>query len=373
MSATTLSGARAPLYVGAQVAQQPLRTAWLRLFVVPIAIGLTQAPWWWEVVTPWGQRGPLAVVAAVPVLALLAGWRTLRSEPLGRQIHDRQLDMILCVLITVMAAGLLLLAPGGRSLEAAGASCLTAAAIVVAAWGSRTLWQLRWPILLLLLTWVEPWAQLDHRLSAPVARLAVEAGRIASPALVAETTTAGGWRLTSPSSSGWVLDPTAGGGVLLMVFVGLLCGIAWACCCRGRLGPLGAVGLGTASGLVVAGTEWLVCILWAARGSQAAVDAWASGLVHLWALLIVVLLIGIAAIPRFLLGRSRRRRSRSAQKPTTRVAGRLTKAVPQAGRATYAVCAVSAVLTVLTARATSSSTFEIVSRTIAAAVDVVWP
>jgi hypothetical protein len=174
MPAALLSGAQAPVAVDAsQMASHAISTSWLRLFVVPVAIGLTQAAWWWEVVTSWGQRSPLGVIALVPVLALLVGWQSLRRDPPGRQIHDRQLDMILCFLLTVMAVAMLLLARGDRSLEAASASCLTAAAIVVAGWGSRTLWQLRWPILLLLLTWVEPWAQLSHLLSPLGARFAV--------------------------------------------------------------------------------------------------------------------------------------------------------------------------------------------------------
>jgi hypothetical protein len=212
MPTTTLSGAPAPSRVYApRAAKQIVGNSWLRLLIVPVAIGLTQAPWWWETVTGWEQRGPVSVVALVPVLALLAGWRTLRGDPPGRQIHDRQLDLILCLLITVVAAGLLMLAPGGRSLEAAGASSLTAGAIVVAGWGSRTLWQVRWPIFLLLLTWIEPWAQLIHLLSPLVARLAVEVGRIASPALVHVTTPSGGWgsRPRAPRVGCWIRPPAA--------------------------------------------------------------------------------------------------------------------------------------------------------------------
>jgi hypothetical protein len=297
MPAALLSGAQAPVAVDAsQMANQAISTSLLRLFVVPVAICLTQAPWWWEAVTSWGQRSPLGVVALVPVLALLVGWQSLRRDPPGRQIHDRQLDMILCLLLTVMAVALLLLARGDRSFESASASCLTAAAIVVAGWGSRTLWQLRWPILLLLLTWVEPWAQLSHLLSPLGGRFAVGMGQIVSPALVAETTAGGGWQLASSSTSGWLLDPTAGGGVLLMVFIGLSCGIAWACR-GGKTRPLGAIGLGFVLGLVVAGTEWLVCVLLASRGSRAPVEAWASGSVHLWALVIVVMVTVAANQP----------------------------------------------------------------------------
>jgi hypothetical protein len=352
---------------------QAISTSWLRLLVVPVAIGLTQVPWWWEAVTSWGQRSPLGVVALVPVLALLVGWQSLRRDPPGRQIHDRQLDMILCLLLTVVAVALLLLARGDRSFESASASCLTAGAIVVAGWGSRTLWQLRWPILLLLLTWVEPWAQLSHLLSPLGARFAVGMGQIVSPALVAETTAAGGWQLASPSASGWLLDPTAGGGVLLMVFMGLSCGIAWACRGGGKTRALGAIGLGFVLGVVVAGTEWLVCVLWASRGSQAPVEAWASGSVHLWALLIVVMVTVTAAVARLLISRPRDSRPSAAQGSTARAIGRLMKAVPQAGRATYAVCAVSAVLTVLTVRAASPSTYDTMSRTITGVVQAIWP
>jgi hypothetical protein len=198
-------------------------------------------------------------------------------------------------------------------------------------------------------------------------------GQIVSPALVAETTAAGGWQLASPSASGWLLDPTAGGGVLLMVFMGLSCGIAWACRGGGKTRALGAIGLGFGLGVVVAGTEWLVCVLWASRGSQAPVEAWASGSVHLWALLIVVMVTVTAAVARLLISRPRDSRPSAAQGSTARAIGRLMKAVPQAGRATYAVCAVSAVLTVLTVRAASPSTYDTMSRTITGVVQAIWP
>ena len=157
-----------------------------------------------------------------------------------------------------------------------------------------------------------------------------------------------------------------------MVFVGLLCGIAAACCGRGQTRRLLAVMLGIALGVIVAGIEWLVCVLWAARGSQVPVDAWASGRVHLWAILLVALLAIVTAMT-LLSIRTRDLRLRTEQGPTARAVGRLAKAVPRAVRAALVVCAVSAVLTALAARATSSSTFEFVSRTVTAAVDVVWP
>jgi hypothetical protein len=374
MPATLLSGTHAPFVVGvSQMAKQAIRTSWLRLLLVPIAIGVTQAPWWWEAVTRWGQRSPLGVVALVPVLAVLAGWWNLRRDPRGRQIHDRQLDLILCLLLTVLAVVLLVLAGGGRNLEAAGASCVAAGAIVVAGWGSRTLWQLRWPIVLLLLTWVEPWAQLNQLLSPLVARLAVGIGQVVSPALVPRPTPTGGWHLASSTNSGLHLDPTASGGVLLMIFIGLACGTAWACGGGGRWRALRALGLGVVLGVVVAATEWLVCVLWASNGSPAPVGAWASGSVHLGTLLIIVVLTVIGAVAQPFSGGRRRTPVSVAQRPAARAVGRLTTAVPQAQRATYAVGAVCAVLTVLTARAASPSTYATVSRAIIGAVEAIWP
>jgi hypothetical protein len=89
MSAATLSSARTPSFVDAsQVPKRAFRSSWLQLLVGPIAIGLTQAPWWWETVPGWGRQGPIDVVALVPVMAALAGWRALRRDPRGRQIHD---------------------------------------------------------------------------------------------------------------------------------------------------------------------------------------------------------------------------------------------------------------------------------------------
>src|SRR5215210_1327521 len=337
-----------------------------------MAIILTQAAWWWEAVTRWWPHSPLSIVALVPVLSLLAGWWNLRRDPRGRQIHDRQLDLILCLLLTIAAVALLLLAPVGRSLEAAGASCLTAGAIVSAGWGSRALWRLRWPILLLLLTWVEPWVQLSKLLSPLVARLAVWIAQIASPGLTPETTPSGEWHLAWSTNSALALDPTAGGGVLLMVFVGLVGGIAWACA-GGPWRPLGAVALGVVVGVVVAAIEWFVCVLWAGSGLRAAFAAWASGSVHLRTLLLVTVLTAIGGAARPPSDGRRRSSIPAAHRPAVRAIGRLTAAVPAARRAGYAVAVVCAVLTVLTARATSPSTYAAVARTITEAVEALWP
>ena len=372
MTTTLLSGAQSAVAVdGSLSTKQSIGTSWFRLLVVPTAIALTQAPWWWEAVTRWGPRSPLGIVAVVPLLALLAGWWNLRRDPRGRQIHDRQLDLILCLLLTVAAVVLLLLAPVGRSLEAAGASCLTAGAIVVAGWGSRTLWRLRWPILLLLLTWVDPWLQLNRLLSPLVARLAVGIGQIASPVLTPETTPAGGWRLAWSTNSGLTLDPTAGGGVLLLVFIGLAGGIAWACTGGGPWKPIGAIGFGVVVGVVVAAIEWLACVFWAGSGSPSPFDAWASGSIHLWTLLLVVVLTAIGGAVRPA-GDGRRQFVPAAQ-PTARAIRRLATAVPAARRAAYAVGAVCAVLTALTARATSPSMYATVSSAITRAVGALWP
>lgn len=335
-----------------------------------MAFGLTQAAWWWEAVTRWGPSSPLAVVALVPVLALLSGWWSLRRDPRSRQIHDRQLDLILCSVLTIVAIGLLVLAGDGRGLEAAGASCLTAAAIVVAGWGSRALWQLRWPILLLLLTWVEPWVQLNQLLSPLVARLAVGVGQVMTPVLVPATTPTGGWRLES-ASSGLALDPTAGGGVVLLIFIGLASGVAWACA-GGGWGPIGAIGFGAIGGVVGATIVWLVCVFWAGSGSPAPFYAWASGSVHLWTLLLVAVLTAIVVAARSTSDGPRRSTISAPQRPAVRAIGRLTAAVPAAERAAYAVATVCAVLAVLTARATAPAVYATVSRTITQAVEALW-
>src|SRR5690348_11919518 len=61
----------------------------LRLLVVPLAIAAVQAPWWSKVLVQWPQPGALDALLAVPLLAGLVGWRSLRAIPRGPQIHDR--------------------------------------------------------------------------------------------------------------------------------------------------------------------------------------------------------------------------------------------------------------------------------------------
>jgi hypothetical protein len=302
----------------------------LRLLVVPLAIAAVQVPWWSAVLAHWPQQGALGALLVVPVLAGLVGWHSLRAIPRGPEIHDRQLDMILCLCLTALAAELLRLSDehGPASVYGAGFLVVSTAAIVAAGWGTRALSQLRESLGVLLLAWQWPWEALLRAVSSDAARIA--------KVLV-----------TGP------LDPLAAGGVLLPVCVALLCGLAWAASRRGLVKRVAAVSISLAVGVVVSAAQWFITS-WVATRSASAVDAWASGAVHLWTLLAVFpLALGVAAAHR-LAGRRKADHLPAGPAATLLAVRRLMTAVPRARFATTVVVALAVGLFVLTARALPS-------------------
>jgi hypothetical protein len=309
----------------------------LRLLVVPLAIGAVQAPWWSELLVQRPQPGALGALLVVPLLAGLVGWRSLRATPLGPQIHDRQLDMILCLCLTALAVELLRLTDehGPASVYGAGFLVIATSALVSAGWGTRALSQLRGSLAVLLLAWQWPWETLIGAVS----------GHAAQIAKVLATGT---------------LDPLAGGGVLLPVCVGLLCGIAWATRRTGVVKRVSAVIVGLAGGVLVSAAQWVITG-WAATRGATVVEAWTSGAVHLWTLLAMFTLgLGIAAA-RGLAGRTKAARIPTAPGGTLQAVGRLTAAVPRARFATSVVVTVAVGLSFLAAHALPSHVLGVLS------------
>jgi hypothetical protein len=290
-----------------------------------------------ELLVRWPQPGALGALLVVPFLAGLVGWRSLRVTPRGPQIHDRQLDMIVCLCLTALAIELLRLTDehGPASVYGAGFLVIATSAIVSAGWGTRALSQLRGSLAVLLLAWQWPWETLIGAVSARAARIAN----------VLATGT---------------LDPLAGGGVLLPVCVGLLCGIAWATRRPGLLKRVSAVIVGLGVGLLVSAAQWWV-VGWAATRSAPAVEAWTSGAVHLWTLLTMFAVgLGIAAA-RGLAGRRKAARAPAGSGGTRQAVCRLTAAVPRARFATSVVVTLAVGLFVLAARALPSPMLGVLS------------
>jgi len=309
----------------------------LRLLVVPLAIGAVQAPWWSKVLVQWPQPGALGALLVVPLLAGLVGWRSLRAIPRGPQIHDRQLDMILCLCLTALAVELLRLTDehGPGSVYGVGFLVIATSAIVTAGWGTRALSQLRGSLAVLVLAWQWPWEALIQAVSGHAAQIA---------------------DVLAPGT----LDPLAGGGVLLPVCVGLLGGIAWATRRTGLLKRVAAVIAGLAGGVLVSVAQWVITG-WAATRSASAVDAWTSGAVNLWTLLALFpLVLGIAAT-RGLAGGTKAARTPTAPGGTLQAVCRLTAAVPRARFATSVVVTLAVGLFVLTAHALPSPMLGVLS------------
>jgi exosortase len=109
---------------------------------------------------------PLAYLALVPVIAVLLAWVRLAREPVGRPIHDRQLDYIVGI-------GFILLAVGVSVLVSLTLTTrfwlyridllslpLFASGIVALLYGVRRLWTLKFPLAFLFLAWPLPYAPL---------------------------------------------------------------------------------------------------------------------------------------------------------------------------------------------------------------------
>lgn len=311
-----------------------------RLAAVPAAIALSCAPWWWPGVDAWPQVEPFGALALVPLLAALVGRHGLRSAPRGPQIHDRQLDLIICFLATAAVVMLLVFTPqdAASGVYAALVPCLMAVAIIAAGYGSRALWQLRWAVVLLVLTWREPWAVLADQLSpqATAAGLHLSVLLMPSASLGASDRTASVLRV--PHSGDFVtLDPAAGAGMLMLLYVGMLCGVGWSFCVVGAMRRLGAIAGGTAIGGVLAVVQW-VCTMWRARsvGAPAAVE-WSSGGVHRFAVVAIAAVVLVALSVRLLRrGQDQRRLDRNGGAEEG-LAHRLTAAVPGARLGTVVV------------------------------------
>jgi len=311
----------------------------VRLAAVPAAIGLALAPSWLEVVAVGSQAGPLSALVLVPVLAAVVGWYSVRAVPAGPRIHDRQLDLILCLSATVVAVVLLVLAPHRlEAPDAAVAGCLLAAAITAAGWGSRALWQARWAVLVLVLSWREPWAAVADAVGPVATTRALALAPVLEPG--ASVDVAAGAALVRVPRAGGVVwaDPAAGGGLLLPLFVGVLCGAAWALCVTGPARRVGAVLLGAVIGAGAAAVRW-AATLWSA-GAGGSAGGWsAQAIVFALAAVFMALVLAGTAV-RVLRGRRRDRPRRAALRAggaTRDAARRLQVAVPGARLSTAIV------------------------------------
>jgi hypothetical protein len=106
---------------------------------------------------------PMAVLALVPVMALVLAWGRLRREPPPPPIHDRQVDYIVGLALFLAALGVAALLPGSRGsafwlsrLDLLSPPLFTAGLISLF-YGVRRAWSLRWPLAVLLLAWPAPW------------------------------------------------------------------------------------------------------------------------------------------------------------------------------------------------------------------------
>ena len=315
------------------------RPSWVRLAVIPAAIGLALAPsTWWPVVTSGLSVGPLTALVSVPVLAAGVGWYRLRVVPRGPRIHDRQLDMIVCGAASVVAAVLLLMAPqhpGGPF--TAVAECLLAAAIIAAGWGSRALWQVRWAVLVLVLSWREPWAAVVAAVAPDVTARALALAPVLDPAGVVAVYSGVAWICVAPDGKCVMVDSAAEGGLLVLLLAGVLCGVAAALCVTGAARRVGAVVLGTVLGGAASLLRW-AAVLWSAGGG-AAVTGWGEHAMvfQLAAVLVAAVLsaVGVQAARDV----RRRRAQRHTEGGTADAARRIQVAVPRARPGTAVVVA----------------------------------
>jgi hypothetical protein len=106
---------------------------------------------------------PVAVLAVVPLLAVVLAWGRLRREEPPPPIHDRQVDYIVGIGLLLGALALAAMLPGsaGPRFWLARLDLLSlplfAAGLTVLFYGIRRAWSLRWPLAVLLLAWPIPW------------------------------------------------------------------------------------------------------------------------------------------------------------------------------------------------------------------------
>lgn len=308
-----------------------------RLAAVPAAIALSCAPWWWSGVDAWPQVEPLGVLALVPLLAAVVAWHGLRSARREPQIHDRQLDLIICFLASSAAVTLLVLTPqdAASGVNTALVPCLMAVAIIAAGYGSRALWRVRWAAGLLVLTWREPWAVLSDQVSPHATAIGLHLSVLLMPSA---SLGASDRTVRVPHSGDFVtLDPAAGAGMPMLLYVGMLCGVGWSFCVVGAVRRLGAIAGGIAIGTVLAAVEWM-CTMWRARsvGAPAAVE-WSSGGVHRFTVAAIAGIVLVALSVRLLRRVRDRRRSDRNGGTEPGLAHRLTAAVPDARLGTVVV------------------------------------
>mgnify|MGYP000713443420 CR=1 FL=1 len=287
--------------VPARADRRATAATWLRLGVVPLCLAAVLVPAWLNVVlqpAPWVGSQALALV--IPV-AVVVAYLTLRQPPVGPPIHDRQLDFILGTALTLGALEMLYLAgqSSGTWHGAAAIACISAAVVVIG-WGTRALWQLRAPLLLLLLTWQGPWVLLAER--------AWPAAESLASTLRAD--------LLGDRADVVALDPAAGGSVLLLVFVGVLVGLGGAAYQSGRMRRAVALAAGIAAGVAAATVVWVATLALTAVDAAIA-DHWSSGLINGAAVGLLAVAAGLKLV------------GRGARTATQSLTDRLRVAVPR--------------------------------------------
>jgi exosortase len=109
---------------------------------------------------------PLAYLALVPLISIVLAWVRVAREPLGRPIHDRQVDYIVGLGLVASAAAISLVVPLTLTtrfwLYRVDLLSLPffVAGIIALVYGVRRLWALRVPIAFLFLAWPLPYAPL---------------------------------------------------------------------------------------------------------------------------------------------------------------------------------------------------------------------
>lgn len=318
-------------------------TSWVRLAAVPLCLAAVLGPPWWRGVRSPTDAPGLGALALVLPIATLVAWHALRRPPTGPRIHDRQLDVVLGTLAAIAAVEFVLLArdrAGG--FHGVAAMVLVSVTVIVIGWGTRALWHVRWALLFLLLAWPAPWVAAVDAVWPSVRSVALAAASALSADDVDVATTGGVLRAELPSGS-VVLDPAAGGGVLLLGLVGLLAGIGWALCRPQGWRRVGVLATCLLVGMIAALAGWAVAVLRMTAGEPAAAAQWTSGAVQRWTLVVLLVVGGLVIGARTMTDRRRR------GDPDT-VAARLAAAVPRVRASTALLAALGLAFSLLWSR-----------------------